>query len=42
MGDNAPNQSLLPTTYVAGAPPAAAEFKRYAEENLIWCLNPIH
>ena len=26
------NQSLLPTAYVAGAPSAAAEFKRYVSE----------
>lgn len=25
-----PNKSLLPTAYVADAPPASAEFKRYA------------
>ena len=34
MGDNAPNQSLLPTAYVACAPPAAAEFNRYVVQKI--------
>jgi len=32
---NAPNQLLLPTAYVAAAPSAAAELKRYAATNII-------